>query len=102
LDTSSDGAANYPRSVQAADFDNDGDMDLVAAAQQSNTIVYYENVGGSPARFNRRVIAAFREGNEPRMEGVQHVDAADVDGDGDMDVLAGAEVDGTIYWFENL
>lgn len=39
---------------------------------------------------------------EPELEGVQEVFAADLDNDGDLDVLSASSGDGKIAWYENL
>lgn len=89
-----DGAAPAVHSVVAGDADNDGDMDLFAAIEGANTIAWYENNGARPPQFTRRVIfeQAF----------VAHsIGAADVDGDGDTDILATARDSGHALLFEN-
>lgn len=101
IDTNSGDAAAYPRHVYGTDIDNDGDLDLIVAAQQSNTIVLYVNNGNSPATFSRRIVAAHNPGGEPKIQGVQHVWASDVNGDGAMDILAASENSSSVYWFEN-
>lgn len=88
------GDAPYARSVDAADFDGDGDLDLVAAATNDRKVLWWENRG------DRTFIARGTVGDG--MNGVQHVQAADMDGDGDMDVLSAAEFVNHVMWHENL
>ena len=73
-----------------ADMDGDGDMDLLASAEDG-TLAWYENDGAG--NFTANVIA-----NSP--EDAADVSAADMDGDGDLDVLA-VTSDGDVLWFEN-
>ncbi len=72
----------------AADLDGDGDNDVLAAyiANDQHRIVWYENTDGHGAFGPRQVIA---------IEGALSVRAADLDGDGDNDVL------GSNAWYEN-
>jgi len=94
------------RSVYATDVDGDGDVDVVAAAEGTffqtveGEVTWYENDGGSPPSFTERVISS----PNPSCERFYwSVHAADVDGDGDMDVLAGFVhcSGGSTNWYEN-
>ena len=87
--TSADGAA----SVFAADMDGDGDMDIVSASYNDNTIAWYENNGAANPSWTKAVIATNANGVS--------VFAADVEGDGDMDVISASQNDNTIAWYEN-
>ena len=66
--------ADPPRSVAAADIDNDGDIDLASASD--NTIAWYENIGEK--KFTSHVVTT-------SAEGAQTVIAEDIDNDGDHD-----------------
>ena len=68
-------------SVHAADLDGDGDMDVLSASWDDNKIAWYENTDGRGTFDQQRVITT--QANEARS-----VYAADLDGDGDMDVLS--------------
>ena len=81
-------------SVYAADVDGDGDMDVLSASYNDDKITWYENVGGSPSAFISHVIATDAISPEP-------VHAADLDGDGDLDVLSASYFDDKIAWYEN-
>jgi hypothetical protein len=87
-------AADGARSVHAADVDGDGDIDLLSASSDDDTIAWYESDGGSPPSFTEHVITA-------AADGAISVDAADVDGDGDVDVLSASWLDDTVAWYEN-
>lgn len=87
-------AARYVRSTFAADLNLNGIMDLMSASAEDNLVAWYDNRGGSPPNWIQRTLAT-------DMSGARHVNAADLDGDGDMDVIAGAELNNTIAWYEN-
>jgi hypothetical protein len=81
--------------VFATDLDDDGDIDVLSASMWDDKIAWYENDGGSPPEFFQRVIST-------NVDQASHVTAADVDGDGDIDVLSGSNrSDYKIAWFEN-
>ena len=84
----------FAHSVFAADIDGDGDMDIVSASGSGDHIVWYENNGASDPSWTAAVI----DTNAPD---ARFVFAADMDGDGDMDVLSASHADDTIAWYEN-
>ena len=88
--TSADGA----QSVFAADMDGDGDMDILSASSTDDTIAWYENNGAADPTWTAANIAT-------SADGAQSVFAADMDGDGDMDIVSASSTDDTIAWYEN-
>ena len=81
--------------VDAADFDGDGDLDLVVAINNAGIFAWIENTDGLGTFGNATVISSGR--HNPTS-----VACADFDGDGDVDVLTASYVDGVLSWFENL
>jgi hypothetical protein len=84
---------NYVR-VFVADLDGDGDMDVLSASEWNNKIAWYENDGGAPPNFTTNTIST-------NADGAISVHAADVDGDGDLDVLSASYNDNKVAWYEN-
>ena len=88
-------AADYARSVFAADVDGDGDVDVLSASSFDDKIAWYENDGnpGTPGFTAHTISTAANVASS--------VFAADVDGDGDTDVLSASVFDDKIAWYEN-
>ena len=82
------------RSVFAVDIDGDGDLDIVSASNIDNKIAWYENDGAADPSFTARTITT-------SADGAWSVYAADIDNDGDMDVLTATPDDHKIIWYEN-
>jgi hypothetical protein len=78
-------------SVLAADLDDDGDADVLAAG--ANNVTWWENVSGSGSFWDEHFIGYLWEANG--------VYAGDVDHDGDIDVFGAAWRDDEIVWWEN-
>ena len=86
--------AGFARDVHAADMDGDGDMDIVSADFGDNTIAWYENNGDANPTWTAADIST--SANAPHS-----VFVADIDGDGDMDIVSADSGDNTIAWYES-
>lgn len=80
--------------IHTSDIDGDGDIDLVSASEDSDTVTWYENDGSGEANFTPRIISN-------SSAGVRSVKTGDINGDGNMDVLSASPVDNTIGWYIN-
>ncbi|HLP13616.1 MAG TPA: VCBS repeat-containing protein, partial [Flavobacteriales bacterium] len=81
-----------------ADLDNDGDLDLMAGEQGAG-FHYFENTGSAVApAFGAAQFCPFGLTSLPTINST--VDLADLDNDGDQDMIAG-EIIGNLYYFEN-
>ncbi|MCH7745716.1 MAG: VCBS repeat-containing protein, partial [Chloroflexi bacterium] len=86
---------DFAISVYAVDVDGDGDIDVLSASIFDNKIAWYENTSGDGSSWLPHVITT-------NAVGAFSVYAADVDGDGDIDVLSASATDDTIAWYENI
>lgn len=92
--------ANGARAVFAADLDGDGDQDVLSASEENlgseedNRIAWYENLD-SGGFSDQNIIST-------RADAPTSLFAADLDGDGDQDVLSASEDDDKIAWYENV
>lgn len=92
-------AISSPYAVRAADLDSDADLDLVVSfATTSGQVVWFENLGsqtGSTAFAAPRTIHG-------SLRGIFDVQTADLDSDGDVDVLATTTTALGVVWMPNL
>ncbi len=72
-----------PRSVQAADLDGDGDLDLVSANFDSQTLTVFWQT--APGRFDPAPISV---GESASTNNPNSIEAIDIDGDGDLDLVS--------------
>jgi len=89
-----DGAFSGAGAVYAADVDGDGDTDVLGAAQNADDITWWENTDGTGTNWIEYTV-------DGSFDGAPSVYAADVDGDGDTDVLGASQNADDIAWWEN-
>lgn len=86
---------NNLNSFFASDIDGDGDLDLVGSAEFINEISWWENLDGL-GNFGYAQNISTSSGYSELIKG------ADLDGDGDTDILSKLIQDGELVWFKNL
>lgn len=83
--------------TEVVDFDGDGDADILCASFNGDQVSWFENLGaaqpGGPSSFVRRVVAS-------PARGASEAISADVDGDGDLDVISAMYHDGEVRLHE--
>ena len=88
------------RRAAAVDIDNDGDLDIVSTSQRG--VAWSENEDGGGSFGSQKIVT-----ESPQARGAIAVHAADLDGDGDLDVLSGeysssiAGPIGDLAWYEH-
>lgn len=92
ITTFSDGTNHL--SVYAVDIDGDGDIDVLSGSEGTVAVAWYENNGAQS--FTAHTITTNSTASHTRS-----VHAADVDSDGDMDVLSASVYDNKVNWYEN-
>jgi len=84
---------NWAFAVYASDMDQDGDTDVLGASYFGDDITLWENTDGLGLTWYEHVI----DGN---FDGARDVATADMDGDGDPDILGVAAEDADISWWD--
>ena len=80
--------------VTFADIDNDGDLDIISASYEDDKIAWYENNGAADPSFSATTISTCADG-------ATSVFVADIDNDGDLDIISSSNRDDKIAWYEN-
>ncbi|SDI45103.1 T9SS type A sorting domain-containing protein [Winogradskyella thalassocola] len=87
-------SAQAVTSVVSIDIDGDGDMDVLSSSRLNDRIGWYENLNGNGNFGSQQAISS-------NADDAKDVYAADLDGDGDMDVISASRGDDKIAWYEN-
>ena len=90
-----------PASLDAADVDGDGDLDLVACSSGANDVTWHANDGtpGGPGDWWMTEVASVSLGGA--VVNCQRVRALDFDADGDVDIAAWGSSPGSTWFYEN-
>lgn len=83
-----------PWAVRITDLDRDGDLDVASSSAEDDKVAWHENDGAVPPGWTSHTIAL-------GADGALSIDAADFDGDGDKDLIAGSWYDSTLAWYES-
>ena len=91
-------AADGARSVYAVDLDDDGDVDLLSASCDDDTVAWYEQDASAFTKRDIETVAACASDTAPA------VYAADVDGDGRIDVVSAssASTGDKVAWYRSV
>jgi len=84
-------------SIAAADVDGDGDTDLIAAAKTQyggRDVAWWENLDGSGGQWSIHLVSV-------DFAGARAANPFDIDGDGDIDIVAASSQLDRIVWWEN-
>src|SRR5699024_1359864 len=89
---------NHLTNEQAAfakDMDGDGDIDILCAIHgvHNDKVVWYENDGQGGFESSHFIASS--------IDGVNSIYTADMDGDGDPDVIVSSNYDNALAWVEN-
>ncbi len=80
-------------SLAAGDFDQDGDVDMIAGCNTGDRLEFIENAGGGNL-LNPATLAI-------NVASPDNLTTADMDGDGDLDVICSDCTVNEVFWFEN-
>lgn len=82
------------RAIAGGDLDGDGDVDLLSASYSDDRIAWYENTAGNGTAWTARDVSVVADV-------ASDVGVADIDRDGDLDVLSASTGDSKLAWYEN-
>lgn len=81
-------------SVDAFDIDGDGQVDILGAMRTSGNVAWWHNGLAEGTGWQEQAV-------DRTVTGAQNATAADIDADGDLDVVAAAAIADEIAWWRN-
>jgi hypothetical protein len=81
-------------SVYAVDVNGDSLIDVIGAGLAANSIAWWKNDGSNPINWEKQTVVS-------NFQTASSVYGADIDGDGDLDILGSAWMSDEIAWFRN-
>ena len=85
---------NSAQNFYPVDLDSDGDMDIVSVADNADALYWYRNEGTES-------FTQIELDSGSLVDGIWSLFVKDMDGDGDMDILAASGKDGTMAYYLN-
>ncbi len=95
----SGGSLSSPTSVVAADFDGDGNVDLAATNGGGNDVAVFQQIGGASYDLSAADVVL---GSPLATPGLAGIAVADLDGDGDLDIVSANPGSNNLAIFEQL
>jgi len=80
--------------IAVVDIDGDGLPDIIGGSDAGAEVVWWRNLGGSPPQWSRFTVDA-------DVPGAHDVAGADLDGDGDMDIVGVSYETDKVLWWRN-
>lgn len=94
-----DSLFSYAHTVLAKDLDKDGDLDILGAACMSSQIAWWENDGNQ--YFIKHELNQVIQPIQPQPYGALWLDMADLDNDGDNDLVLTVQGISKAFWLKN-
>ncbi|MBI1192496.1 MAG: T9SS type A sorting domain-containing protein [Bacteroidetes bacterium] len=88
------GAIRDPFDAEVGDLDGDGDMDIAVACLNSDDVTWFQNLGGATSWSGKIVLTL-------DLIGCQEIELADLENDGDLDIVVASVGVQRAAWFRN-